>query len=161
MLLLALNEDSSLVLDGGCHSPGLYERDYSLDFSASVCLWLLNGQMQVEQSVSFPPFRRQYLIITRSQWALDLALPVVLHDHHGGIDFPHCQVCCCWENDKLPCKIRPFGMDPEREGWLKGVRHAHKTQKHTWTVTHTNIEQIVFSQTDWFFFFLIFILYSS
>lgn len=61
--------------------------------------------------------RQQYLLITKSLRALDLALPVVLHDHHGSIDFPHCQVCCCWENDKLPCKIRPFGMDPEREEW--------------------------------------------
>lgn len=38
---------------------------------------------------------RQYLLVPESLRAFDLALPVVLHDHHGGVDFPHCQVCGC------------------------------------------------------------------
>lgn len=52
--------------------------------------------------------RAQYLLVTKGLGALDFALPVVLHDHHGGIDFSHCEVCRCWESDKLTCKIRPF-----------------------------------------------------
>lgn len=51
--------------------------------------------MQVEPSAFFLSLRQQYLVITESLRALDLALPVVLHDHHGSVDFPHCQVCRC------------------------------------------------------------------
>lgn len=41
------------------------------------------------------PWRQQYLLITKGLRALDLALAVVLHDHHSCVDFPHCQVCGC------------------------------------------------------------------
>lgn len=54
-----------------------------------------------------------YLFISQGLQLFRLALPVVFHDHHGGVDFAHRQVCGCWENDKLPCKIRP-----ERDGTL-------------------------------------------
>lgn len=48
-----------------------------------------------------------YLFLSHGLQLFRLALPVVFHDHHGGVDFAHCQVCGCWKNDKLPCKIRP------------------------------------------------------
>lgn len=48
-----------------------------------------------------------YLFLSQGLQLFRLALPVVFHDHHGGVDFAHRQVCGCWENDKLPCKIRP------------------------------------------------------
>lgn len=50
------------------------------------------------------PGGQQYLLVTEGLRALDFALPVVLHDHHGRVDFSHRQVCRCWENDKLTCK---------------------------------------------------------
>lgn len=48
-----------------------------------------------------------YLFLLQGLLLFHLALPVVFHDHHGGVDFAHRQVCGCWKNDKLPCKIRP------------------------------------------------------
>lgn len=48
-----------------------------------------------------------YLFLLQGLQLFRLALPVVFHDHHGGVDFAHRQVCGCWKNDKLPCKIRP------------------------------------------------------
>lgn len=50
------------------------------------------------------PGGQQYLLVAEGLRALDFALPVVLHDHHGRVDFSHRQVCRCWENDKLTCK---------------------------------------------------------
>lgn len=48
-----------------------------------------------------------YLLLLHGLHVFRLALSVVFHDHHGSIDFAHGQVCGCWKNDKLPCKIRP------------------------------------------------------
>lgn len=48
-----------------------------------------------------------YLLLLHGLHVFRLALSVVFHDHHGSVDFAHGQVCGCWKNDKLPCKIRP------------------------------------------------------
>lgn len=48
-----------------------------------------------------------YLFFLHGLHVFRLALSVVFHDHHGSVDFAHGQVCGCWKNDKLPCKIRP------------------------------------------------------
>lgn len=37
----------------------------------------------------------QYLLLSESLSPFGFALPVILHDHHGGVDFPHRQVCRC------------------------------------------------------------------
>lgn len=36
-----------------------------------------------------------YLFLSQCLQLFRLALPVVLHDHHGGVDFAHRQVCGC------------------------------------------------------------------
>lgn len=90
------------------------------------------------------PSRLQYLLVTKGLWALDLALPVVLHNHHGGVDFSHCEVCRCWESDKLTCKIRPFWNGPWAQGMVgKGCGARERDKK-----LHRNTEQTVFSRTD-------------
>lgn len=38
---------------------------------------------------------RRYLLLTKHLQLFGLALPVVLHYHHGGVDLAHCQVCRC------------------------------------------------------------------
>lgn len=36
-----------------------------------------------------------YLFLSKGLQLFRLALPVVFHDHHGGVDFAHRQVCGC------------------------------------------------------------------
>ncbi len=36
-----------------------------------------------------------YLFLSQGLQLFRLALPVVFHDHHGGVDFAHRQVCGC------------------------------------------------------------------
>lgn len=37
----------------------------------------------------------RYLFLSQGLQLFGLALPVVFHDHHGGVDFAHRQVCGC------------------------------------------------------------------
>ena len=39
--------------------------------------------------------RRRYLFLSQSLELFSLALAVILHDHHGGVDLAHRQVCGC------------------------------------------------------------------
>lgn len=85
-----------------------------------------------------------YLLVTKGLWALDLALTVILHNHHGRVDFSHCEVCRCWESDKLTCKIRPFWNGPWAQGMVgQGCGACARDKKR-----HRNTEQTVFSQAD-------------
>lgn len=72
-----------------------------------------------------------YLFLSQGLQLFRLALPVVFHDHHGSVDFAHCQVCGCWKNDKLPWKIRPGEMGPCAVGkWEWGtVRKTHRNTR--------------------------------
>lgn len=72
-----------------------------------------------------------YLFLSQRLQLFGLALSVVFHDHHGSIDFAHGQVCGCWENDKLPWKIRP-----ERDGTL-----SHEGEWE-WDTIHRNTREI-------------------
>lgn len=79
-----------------------------------------------------------YLFLSQGLHLFRLALPVVFHDHHGGVDFAHRQVCGCWENDKLPCKIRPGwdGTLSRGGGWewvTRHIDHRENSQQHAKT----------------------------
>lgn len=84
-----------------------------------------------------------YLFLPQCLQLFRLALPVVFHDHHGGVDFAHRQVCGCWENDKLPCKIRPEWDGTLSRGgeWEWGTRHT--------TTTTTNSQQHAEYTSNW------------
>jgi len=77
-------------------------------------------------------------------------LPIVLHDHHGSVDFSHCQVCRCWEMDKLPCTIRQGEMDPEQGGWEWG-RDMHTTNADAQTHMHKQRVSNWHTQSQWSF----------
>lgn len=84
---------------------------------------------------------RVYLFLSQGLQLFRLALPVVFHDHHGGVDFAHRQVCGCWENDKLPWKIRPeWDGTLSRGGYGSRGRETQTTDR--FTIIHNNMQNI-------------------
>lgn len=83
-----------------------------------------------------------YLFLSQGLQLFRLALPVVFHDHHGGVDFAHRQVCGCWKNDKLPCKIRPEWDGTLSRGgeWEWGTRHTDYKTNHRHREIHNNMQ---------------------
>lgn len=98
--------------------------------NASRMRYRSKGQQRKGNKNLFLAFLNFYLFLSQGLQLFRLALPVVFHDHHGGVDFAHCQVCGCWENDKLPWKIRPeWDGTLSRGGVWESGRETQTTDK--------------------------------
>lgn len=55
----------------------------------------VNPKEEMQEEGYFTSGAKFYLFIPHGLQLFGLALPVVFHDHHGGVDFANCQVCGC------------------------------------------------------------------